>query len=174
MTDTRFQIIRVTSNNLDALRNISIQTFTETFSDYNSAKNMSKYISENFSISKLASELENPGSSFYIINNGEKIIGYLKLNSDKAQTERNCNALEIERIYVQQEFHGKKVGLSLFEKAKTIARKNNYDYIWLGVWEKNLKAIAFYEKLGFIKYDEHIFVLGTDEQTDIMMKFKLN
>lgn len=174
MTQLNFQISRVTVNELEALRKISIQTFTETFSEYNSEANMRKYISENLSITKLTSEFENPGSSFYLVSYNEKVIGYLKLNAGSAQTEPNNNALEIERIYVQQEFHGKKVGLCLFEKAKTIALENHYDYIWLGVWEKNTKAIAFYQKLGFVEYDQHAFVLGDDEQTDMMMKLKVN
>ncbi|MCD6019778.1 MAG: N-acetyltransferase [Bacteroidetes bacterium] len=173
MLQSNFQISPVTVNNLDALRNISIQTFTETFSDYNSEENMRRYISENFSVPKLTAEFQNPGSSFYLISLKDSVIGYLKLNRGAAQTEPNENALEIERIYVQQEFHGKKVGLCLFEKAKTIATENHYDYIWLGVWEKNTKAIAFYRKLGFMEYDQHVFVLGSDEQTDIMMKLNL-
>lgn len=166
--------MKVGSIDLDALRNISVQTFTETFTEHNSAENMRKYISENLSIAKLTSEFQHPGSSFYLIYYNEKAIGYLKLNTGTAQTEPNNNALEIERIYVQQEFHGQKVGLCLFEKAKTIALENHYEYIWLGVWEKNTKAIAFYKKLGFLEYDQHVFVLGNDEQIDIMMKLKLN
>lgn len=174
MLPSAFKISLVTVNTLEALRNISIQTFTETFTEHNSADNMRKYISENFSIEKLTSEFQNPGSSFYLISFNETVIGYLKLNRGAAQTEPNNNALEIERIYVQQEYHGKKVGLCLFEKAKTIALENHYEFIWLGVWEKNTKAIAFYRKLGFVEYDQHEFVLGDDAQTDIMMKLKVN
>lgn len=168
-----YNISKLTINELDALKEISIQTFTETFSEHNSENNMRKYISENFSSPKLTSEIQNPESSFYLINLNDKVIGYLKLNSGATQTEPNNNAIEIERIYVQQEFHGKKAGLCLFEKAKTIALEKNYDYIWLGVWEKNTKAIAFYKKIGFVEYDQHIFILGNEEQTDIMMKLKL-
>ncbi len=79
-------------------------------------------------------------------------------------------ALEIERIYVLQEFHGQRVGQVLYEKAIELAQERGLDYIWLGVWEKNARALRFYEKNGFEPFDRHIFKLGDDEQTDIMVK----
>ncbi|MNE41268.1 Protease synthase and sporulation negative regulatory protein PAI 1 [compost metagenome] len=81
--------------------------------------------------------------------------------------------MEIERIYVLRAFHGKKVGQILYEKALQIAEVLGLSFIWLGVWEKNLRAIQFYEKNGFVAFDKHIFKLGDDEQTDIMMKKEL-
>ena len=82
--------------------------------------------------------------------------------------------MEIERIYVLDEFHGKKVGLTLYNRALEIAQQRNIDYIWLGVWENNFKALNFYRKQGFIEFDQHIFKLGNDEQTDLLMKLSLN
>ncbi|MFD2832491.1 GNAT family N-acetyltransferase [Christiangramia antarctica] len=73
-----------------------------------------------------------------------------------------------------KEFHGKKVGKMLYDKAIELAKEKNIDNVWLGVWEENLRAIRFYEKNGFVAFDKHIFKLGNDEQTDIMMKLKLN
>ena len=168
------EISKVTSSDLEALRLISIQTFTETFSEHNSPSNMQQYFSENLTAEKLSLEFQNPYSTFYFVRMNDKIIGYLKINSGKAQTEKQSEpTLEIERIYVLKEFHGKHIGQLLFEKAKSIATNNHYNFIWLGVWEKNERAIAFYTKQGFTKFDQHIFVLGNDEQTDIMMKLKL-
>jgi len=101
-------------------------------------------------------------------------VGYLKLNFGSSQTElKDDRALEIERIYVLKEFHGKSVGQELYEKAIYVARQKNADYVWLGVWEQNPRAINFYKKNGFIEFDKHIFKLGEDEQTDIMMKLQL-
>ena len=98
----------------------------------------------------------------------------LKRNFGHSQTELNDNeALEIERIYVLKDFQGKKIGQKLYEKAVEVAKQNKVKYIWLGVWEKNQKAIDFYEKNGFVPFDKHIFVLGDDEQTDIMMEMEL-
>ena len=83
------------------------------------------------------------------------------------------NAMEIERIYVLSSFHGKKVGQFLYEHAIQIARDKNVRFVWLGVWEENPRAIQFYKKNGFVEFDKHIFKLGDDLQTDIMMKLVL-
>jgi ribosomal protein S18 acetylase RimI-like enzyme len=82
-------------------------------------------------------------------------------------------ALEIERIYVLKDFHGKSVGQVLYNKAIDIAKEKKTKYVWLGVWEENPRAISFYKKNGFVEFDKHIFILGDDEQTDIMMKLIL-
>ncbi|WP_254846217.1 GNAT family N-acetyltransferase [Sphingobacterium sp. CZ-UAM] len=156
---------------IDLLKSIAQQTFIETFSEVNTAANMAKYIAEKFSNETLLAELSNQGSEFYFAQLGNRIIGYLKINSKQAQTElQDEHALEIERIYVLQEFHGKKVAQLLYEKALDIARLKNVRFIWLGVWEENHRAISFYHKNGFVAFDKHIFRLGDDEQTDIMMK----
>jgi ribosomal protein S18 acetylase RimI-like enzyme len=98
----------------------------------------------------------------------------LKLNIGQSQTEiKNDNALEIERIYVLNEFQGQSIGQQLFEKALERAYVQKVDFIWLGVWEENKRAIQFYTKNGFVAFDKHIFKLGDEEQTDIMMKLKL-
>lgn len=171
----QINITGVRLSDIDILQNISIQTFTETFAGQNTEKDMQKYIAENLSVEKLFAELQNPGSQFYFIRSGNEILGYLKLNSGNAQTEKNnINSLEIERIYVLKEHHGKGLGYLLLKKAIAIARERSHSCIWLGVWEKNTKAIAFYHKHGFVTYDKHIFKLGDDEQTDLMMKLDPN
>jgi ribosomal protein S18 acetylase RimI-like enzyme len=103
------------------------------------------------------------------------VIGYLKLNKGGSQTELKDNdALEIERIYVLKDFHGKEVGQLLFDKAIEVAKAKHVAYVWLGVWEENKRALQFYTKNGFIEFDQHVFVLGDEAQTDIMMKLALN
>jgi len=157
------------------LQIIGRQTFFETFADGNSVENMQKYLEEGFTIDKLTAELTNPNSEFYFVKLDNRVIGYLKINFGQAQTELNdSKALEIERIYVLKEFHGRKVGQNLYNKALDIAKKTNADYLWLGVWEENPRAISFYKKNGFVEFDKHIFKLGDDEQTDIMMKLKID
>ncbi|MDL2277713.1 GNAT family N-acetyltransferase [Parabacteroides sp. OttesenSCG-928-G07] len=164
-------IERVNLNDISRLQDIGIQTFSETFSAENTAENMTKYLHEKFSIEQLTTELNNKESEFYFDIHDKHIAGYLKVNFGQAQTElKEDNALEIERIYVLQEYQGKKVGQLLYEKAIQIAQHIHVDYIWLGVWEENTKAISFYRKNGFIEFDKHIFNLGNDEQTDLMMK----
>jgi len=169
---------QITLKEITMLQNIGKQTFFETFSDTNTADDMNKYLNDNFSPDQLTKELNNPHSAFYFATINNETVGYLKVNWSKAQTEQHDDehgkrALEVERIYVLQQYHGKKIGQILYDKALEIAQQKNSNYLWLGVWEHNHRAIRFYEKNGFIAFDKHIFTVGTDEQTDIMMKLKL-
>ena len=158
-----------------ALQSISKQTFFETFAAVNSEENMEKYLTESLSIEKLTAELSNPNAEFYFATLDNEVLGYLKVNFGAAQTElKDPNGLEIERIYVLKAYHGKKVGQLLFDKALAIAKTAKVNYVWLGVWEENHKAINFYQKNGFIEFDKHIFILGEEAQTDLMMKLELN
>lgn len=168
------KVQRVTLNDIDQLQKIGKQTFFETFSAENTEENMTKYLQEGFSIEKLTAELENKNSELYFAILDGNIIGYLKLNFGQSQTELKDNkALEIERIYVLKDFYGKYVGQLLFRKAMDIARQKSVNYVWLGVWEENQRAINFYKKNNFVVFDKHIFKLGNEEQTDIMMKLIL-
>jgi diamine N-acetyltransferase len=156
------------------LQIIGRQTFYETFAERNTEENMRNYLDKGFSIDKLTVELKNTKSEFYFAKLENKVIGYLKINSGDAQTElQDKNALEIERIYVLKEYQGKKIGQLLYEKALQIAVRAKADYLWLGVWVENQKAINFYRKNGFTEFDRHIFKLGSEKQTDIMMKLKI-
>lgn len=168
------KIRKINIDDLEALRNLSNQTFKETFEEVNTEEDMQKYLDENLSIEKLKTELENPNSEFYIAENNDEILGYLKLNFKDAQTEKlEENHFEIERIYVLKAFLGQKIGQILFDKAIEIGREKNLEYVWLGVWEENHRAIRFYEKNGFEIFGKHDFVLGKDVQTDLLMKLKL-
>ncbi len=164
----------ISISDLAQLQKIGKTTFAETFTEHNTKEDLDKYLEESFSNEKLSSELNNPHSSFYFAEIEDNVVGYLKINFGASQTELKDNeALEIERIYVLQAFHGKKLGQALYEKAIAIAKEMKVKYVWLGVWEKNNKAIQFYKKNGFVQFDTHIFKLGNDEQTDIMMKLVL-
>ncbi|HLW20695.1 MAG TPA: GNAT family N-acetyltransferase [Cyclobacteriaceae bacterium] len=169
------RIRKANIQDLEKLKEIGQLTFAETFSSDNSEENMREYMEEGFSDEKLKKELMDKSSEFYFAELDHKAIGYLKINFGQSQTEiKDEHALEIERIYVLKEFHGKRVGQILYEKAIELAKEKNVDYVWLGVWEQNPRAIRFYEKNGFVAFDKHIFKLGKDEQTDIMMKLKMN
>ncbi len=174
MTDT-ITIRKIGPDDLHELQTIAKQTFYDTFETHNTEENMQQYLNEGFTEEKLTAELYNNHSEFYFALSENKTVGYLKLNFGKAQTElQNDNAVEIERIYVLKEFHGKKVGQILYEKALETAAAKKADYIWLGVWEENPRAIQFYKKNGFVEFSQHIFRFGNEEQTDIMMKLELN
>ena len=168
------KIEKVTIDELDQLQDISKATFYETFASGNAEENMNKYLNEGFSVNRLTNEINDKNTDFYFASIDGKVIGYLKLNFGQSQTElQNDNSIEIERIYVLKEYHGKNVGQSLYNKALSVAQYKQADYVWLGVWEQNPRAISFYRKNGFVEFDKHIFKLGDEEQTDIMMRLKL-
>lgn len=170
----KVQVSKIKKEEILQLQEIGRQTFYETFSQSNTEENMKNYLENGFSLSKITAELNDEDAEFYFAKIDEKIIGYLKLNFGQSQTElKDDKAIEIERIYVLKEFHGNKVGQILYDKAIEVARQKNADYVWLDVWEENPRAISFYKKNGFVEFDKHIFKLGEDEQTDIMMKLKL-
>ncbi|OJV17649.1 MAG: GNAT family N-acetyltransferase [Dyadobacter sp. 50-39] len=165
------QLIKATINDLETVRQIGIDTFYESFSSLNTEKNMAHYLETGFSLERVASELGDPFSEFHLAYEGDQLIGYLKVNHGPAQSElKDDTALEIERIYVLREWQGLKVGQLFYDKAIEIARARRYAYVWLGVWEKNEKAIGFYKRNGFAEFDKHLFKLGDDIQTDIMMR----
>lgn len=168
------EISKITKDEILQLQEIGRQTFYETFAESNTEDNMKTYLENGFSIDKITAEINDAHAAFYFAKIDQRVIGYLKLNFGESQTELKDNkGLEIERIYVLKEFHGQKVGQILYDKAIEIAKQKNVDYVWLGVWEENPRAINFYKKNGFVAFDKHIFKLGEDEQTDIMMKLKL-
>ena len=167
-------IKKAKTNDVIQLQLIASSTFTETFATLNTEENMRKYLTENLSLETLNKELNNNNSEFYFASHNNNIIGYLKVNFGEAQTESlHPNSLEIERIYVLKDYHGKQVAQQLLDKALQIAKQKQVNYIWLGVWEENPRAITFYKKHGFIEFDKHVFVLGNDKQTDILMKLSL-
>ena len=162
---------KVEPDDVDALLGISKQTFFDAFEKQNNPNDFEAYASKAFTIDKLNSELANPASVFYFATDGEEIVGYVKLNFADAQTEFNDpEALEIERIYVLKSYQGKKIGELLLQHAVGVAQNNHLNTIWLGVWEHNVNAIRFYERHGFKTFGSHEFMLGTDRQTDILMK----
>jgi ribosomal protein S18 acetylase RimI-like enzyme len=167
-------IRKATITDLKILKEIGKRTFIETFASENSSENMTEYLESAFTTEKLMSELTNINSEFYFAEMEGEVVGYLKVNFNDSQTElKVSNALEIERIYVLKEFHGKKVGQILYDKAIEIAKNKSLNNVWLGVWEQNPRAIRFYEKNGFKVFDKHIFRLGNEEQIDLMMMIKL-
>lgn len=169
------EIKKIGLADIEILQTIAKQTFSEAFSDSNSAENMQQYLNEGFTSEKLTAELNNQNSIFYFAKANDEVVGYLKLNFGDGQTDlKDPKALEIERIYVVKDFYGKKIGQILYDKALEVAKENSLEYIWLGVWEHNLRAISFYQKNGFAEFDTHDFWLGDDKQTDKLMKLNLD
>lgn len=168
------KIRKVTLEDVDALKKIAIKTFMETYASQNSEADMKLYLENNFSIANLKVELKDKKSAFYFAELATETVGYIKVKTEQSKTNIDELALEIQRIYVLKAFQGKRIGQKLYNKAFEIAQIKRVAYIWLGVWEKNLKAIEFYKKNGFVVFGTHTFKLGDDLQTDWTMKFELS
>lgn len=174
MTIEELKFVKLNSGDVKKLEQISRQTYFDAFSGENSPENMKAYLDSSLSEEVLLKELKEPKSEFYFAEFKQKVIGYFKVNFGDAQTElRENNAMELERIYVIRKFQGKKMGQELLNKALEIAKKNQLDYLWLGVWERNQGAIRFYERNGFSMTGSHPFRMGDELQTDLIMKLPL-
>jgi ribosomal protein S18 acetylase RimI-like enzyme len=174
LNDT-LSIEKVTPNEAAELLELAVQTFIETYHAVNTELDMRLYLAENFTNEQIVKEINTEGSEFYSVKIEQRWVGYLKVNVGSAQTENPVgNSLEIERIYVLAEFYGKGVAQQIYNKALFLARAHKSDFLWLGVWEENPRAIRFYQKCGFAVFDHHKFKLGSCIQTDLMMRLELN
>ncbi len=168
------EIYRCSLKDLDAIIEIGKETYINTFQSENTPEVMDDYIREAFNKSKIEQEIKNINSEFYFIQNQNEVMGYTKINISNAQTEIGTDdTLEIERIYIKDNYKGNKLGYKLIEFAITRAKQLGKKEIWLGVWEKNIKAIEFYKKCGFYIDGEHAFYMGNDKQTDFIMRKKI-
>lgn len=164
------KIVKCNREDLQLLREISIETFNDTFRNQNSPENMKAYLERAFNPKQLEKELSNISSEFYFICFNGEIAGYLKVNLNDAQSEKmGDESLEIERIYIRNKFQRKGFGKNLINKAMEIAEEQSKNNVWLGVWEKNENAICFYKKIGFVQTGAHSFYMGDEEQIDVIM-----
>ncbi len=155
----------------DTLLAFSKKTFYDFFAHLNEPEHMDTYSAIAFTTQSILEQLTNPNSEFYFAVDEGNIIGYIKLNFNNAQTEFQYSpALEVERIYVLADQHGKHIGKAMLDFAIGIGSNRCLDYVWLGVWEHNHKAIGFYEHNGFEIFGSHEFLLGNDRQTDLLMR----
>ncbi len=169
-----FTIVKCEVESLDLLREIGLRSFNEAFEALNNPADFELYVSKAFDPEKLLGELNDPASAFFFAKNGEEVVGYLKVKFPAAQSDpQGENCLEIERIYTFKSFFGQGVGEFLLKAALDVAQANNHEFVWLGVWEKNERAIRFYQKHGFVVYGKHDFWLGNDLQFDLLMRLDL-
>ncbi|WP_440119454.1 GNAT family N-acetyltransferase [Paenibacillus sp. QZ-Y1] len=163
-------IKRCNPEDLQKLQKISIETFEETFKGQNSPENMTAYLERAFNAQQLEEEMSKTSSEIFFIYFNEELAGYLKVNMNEAQSEKmGEESLEIERIYIKKKFQKHGLGKYLLNKAMEIATEHHKKNIWLGVWEKNDNAIAFYKKMGFDQTGAHSFYMGNEEQMDFIM-----
>jgi diamine N-acetyltransferase len=164
-------IVKAKPADMAQLRQLAIETFTDTYAAKNDPIEFAKYLEQAFEENSFMAHIHNTDIQYFIAIQGLKWVGYIKLNCNDAQTEpEGTTAIELERIYVLSEFKGQKIGQKLIERAMEIGKSLGKNYLWLGVWEQNPEAIAFYEKMGFTVYGTHVFTIGNENQTDYMMR----
>ena len=158
-----------TESDIDQLCEIGKITFVETYSEQNTPENLRNYLQEKFNEKQISDEIRTPKTIFLLVELENEAVGYAKMRLNLVENP-DSKSFEIERIYISKNYHGQKYGAMLMQKCIDVAIENNYESLWLGVWEHNPKAIKFYQKWGFETFGEHIFQLGDDAQTDFLMK----
>ena len=160
-----------TKDDAELIADISRQAFYDTFAADNTEADMTKFMNEQFTKGRLMLEVGDKENIFLLAYHGDKIAGYLKLrDGKKLEALGSTNSFEIARLYALKDFIGKGVGKLLMQAALHIAEEKEKEVVWLGVWERNERAIKFYSSWGFEKFGEWDFLLGDDMQRDWLMK----
>jgi GNAT superfamily N-acetyltransferase len=158
----------------ELVADISRRTFYDSFAHHNTEENIRLFLDEQFPREKQMAEVGAPGRTFLLAWRGEEPAGYASLREAEAPGQlAGANAIEIVQIYSEKKMIGQGVGKALMQACLDTAREKGKDWVWLGVWEHNHRAIEFYQQWGFERFGEHIFLVGLDAQTDWWMKKKL-
>ena len=173
---SELQIRIATKKDAEVLADLSRRTFYDSFAKVNTPENMDRFMNTQFTREQLIEEVGVPGNTFLLAYLDAVLAGYTRLCENQPPPElaaTAASAIELVRIYSEQHAIGKGVGKALMQYCLQLAGDKNKEWIWLGVWEHNHRAIDFYTKWGFEKFGEHIFLVGDDPQTDWWMKRKV-
>lgn len=162
---------RASTEDAELLAELGARTFSETFAEDNSPEDMAAYVADSFSLERLKGELNDPLSIFFIAEVDGSAAGYAKIHpGEVAEGVEGEKPIELVRLYVARAWLGRGVGPALMRRCVEEAREMGFQTIWLGVWERNHRAQAFYRKWNFYEVGEHIFQLGSDPQRDVVMQ----
>ena len=168
---TDLMIRRANLDDASLLTELGARTFSETFAADNTLEDMAAYLASSFNLAQQTAELADPASTFLIAEVGGVAAGYARLHAgEPAEGIEGAKPVELVRLYVSREWLGRGVGEALMRACLDEAQQAGHETIWLGVWERNGRARAFYRKWNFRAIGEHVFELGTDPQTDILME----
>ena len=174
MTETPMNLRYGNLGDAKMLSELGARTFYDAFAKDNTPENIALYLEKSFSPEIQWNELSAPDNIFLIAETESQPIGYAQLIIDsKDERLQEIKTLEIRRIYAIKEFIGKGVGRALIQATIQEAKQRGCASIWLGVWEKNPRAISFYKNWGFREVGTHIFHLGNDPQRDFILELPL-
>lgn len=169
------QISRVQSSDLEILRSFAEHTFRAAFQASNDPVRFEAYCAQAFSTERFKQELEHPHAQFWFYHEGDTLAAYLKLNYDRHAPELgSTQTVQVERLYVEPAFQGRRIGEKLLDFAKIQAKNVGAAWLWLSVWQENPPALRFYERCGFEIFGTQTFWLGDEAQTDWLVKLKLS
>ena len=171
------KIRRATIEDAEPLTDLAYQTFWDAFHDHpkNAPDDLADYMAKAFNLEQIAEELADKNSIFLIAEIENEMVGYAKLVVDYIEPGVTAEKpVELNRLYSATEYLGKGVGAALMEECFAAATDLGCDAMWLGVWEYNPRAQRFYEKYGFRVVGKHVFQLGSDAQTDLLMQKDLS
>jgi ribosomal protein S18 acetylase RimI-like enzyme len=164
-------IRRGTVDDAVLLSELGARTFSETFAAENTPEDLAAYLATNFNIAQQTAELKDRASTFLIAEIDGRAAGYAKLHDGAPEKGvEGANPVELVRLYVSREWLGRGIGEQLMRACLDQAQQTGHDTIWLGVWERNARAQAFYRKWNFRTVGEHVFQLGSDLQRDLLME----
>ena len=161
-----------------ALSRLGAATFRETFERENTPEDMARYLAASFAPERQAAEIADPAGAVLVAEHRDaaggaartELVGYAHLVAGPAPEAVHGPApLELKRLYVTRAWHGRRVAQALMDAVLDAARARAARTLWLGVWERNPRAAAFYAKYGFARVGEHTFMLGADAQTDWLL-----
>ena len=167
-------IRRGTVEDARLLSELGARTFSETFAADNTPEDLAAYIATSFNVAQQTAELQDPPSTFLIADVDRRAAGYAMLRvGEPEQGVEGANPIELVRLYVSREWLGRGIGEQLMRACIDEARQAGHETLWLGVWEHNGRAQAFYRKWDFRAVGEHMFQLGSDLQRDLVMERSL-
>ncbi len=172
MVEAKVHIRRAGIADAKLISGLSEVTFFDTFNGTCTNEDMQGFIKQFFNERQVGEELQDPNDFYFIAFVNEVAAGYIRMKEDESEVQaiNNKKGIELKRIYVLKEYHSKKIGATLMKFALDFAAENDYDLLWLGVWEHNERAIQFYKKFGFEDTGaQHPFPIGNTPQTDNWM-----
>jgi len=172
--DRNLTFRRATPEDANTIARIGAATFTAAFGPQNTPEDMKAYLATNFNLEVIQTQIEDASSTFLLGFEGEKVVGYAMFKAGLPPASvSDAEAIELVRFYVVEEVIGKGYGSALMQACLDEVGILGYSTIWLGVWERNERAIRFYEKWGFTKVGTKEFILGRDVQHDWVMEVNI-
>ncbi len=175
MDSIEFALRAAVPADAERLSRLAVRTFSETFREHHSPENLKAFTDGAYNLAKIEAELRDPGRDWFIAEQGGEAVGYAlqRWGSREPCVTGPDPVVELERIYALEAYQGRGLGPALMQACVDLAVMKGGRTLWLGVWERNPRAIAFYGKWGFHGVGSHRFLVGTDDMTDLIMEREL-